>query len=99
MKPLPKSMREDYRYLAIEIGAEIDREKAFNIIHDSVKSYAGDKGLVNIDPKIIHSESDYENSLIIVRINSKFEESFRAAIVLSETKMCTANVSGSSSSV
>lgn len=99
MKPLPKSMREDYRYLAIEADTELDKEKALNLVRNTVKSYAGEKGLIQINPEIIGSESNYDDSLLVVRINSEFEDSFRAAIVLSETRMHTINVSGSSSSV
>lgn len=99
MKPLPKSMREDHRYYSLEVDSELDKEKAYNIIQDSVRSYAGDIGFVKINPKIIHSESDYDNSILVVRIDKKFESTFRAAIVLSKTKMCTVDVSGSSSSV
>lgn len=99
MRPLPKSMREGHRYITVEVDAELDREKASELIQDSVKSYAGDKGLVNIDPKVIPSKSNYRNSLIVIRISSRFEDRFRAAIVLSEVKMCTVSVSGSSSSV
>lgn len=99
MKPLPKSMRENYRYLAVKIDAEIDRDKASNLFREALKAYAGEKGLIRADPKLIDSESDYSNSEVVVRINREAEDVFRAAIVLSEIKMYTIRVSGSSSSV
>lgn len=98
MKPLPKSMREDHRYVSMKLHREINQEKASKIIEKAVKSYAGDRGLVRISPEIIDSESDYENSKIVVRINRDFEQMFRAATVLSEEKIVTLNVSGSSAS-
>ena len=96
MKPLPKSMREDYRYITVKIGSQVNRQKALELVLDSVNSYAGEKGLVNADPKIIDSESNFSESEIMVRINREAEDLFRASLVLSDTRMCTLKVSGSS---
>ena len=96
MKPLPKSMREDYRYLDIKVDAELDRQKASEIVEESVKSYAGEKGLVQTNPKIINSESGFSESKIVVRINRESEDVFRTAMILSGINLYTLKVSGSS---
>lgn len=94
---MPKSMREDYRYLTLKVDKELNSRKASEILEESVKSYAGDRGMVQADPKVIVSESDFADSQMMARINSDSERLFRAAIVLSDTKICTLDVSGSSS--
>lgn len=99
MKPLPKTMRRDHRYLVLEIDSDLDREKALSIVRESVKSYSGEKGLVNINPKLLDSESEYSESKVVVRINKEFEDAFRASLALSSRKICTVNVSGSSTSI
>ena len=96
MKHLPPTLREDQRYLAVKIDTSenIEFETAVELINDSVKQFAGEKGLAEAAPWLIKRKFDQKNKEVVVRINREFEDTFRAAITLSEQKMFTLKASG-----
>lgn len=96
MKHLPPILRENQRYLDLEVDA--DEQKNFSelveMINSSVKEFAGDKGLAEIDPWLIKKKFDFEQQRVVVRINRDFENTFRAAITLSNCKIVVLKSSG-----
>lgn len=96
MKHLPPTLRENQRYLKLEIGVE--NQKSFSelvdIINSAVKEFTGDKGLAESNPWLIKKKFDFEKQQVVVRINRDFEEMFRAAIIFSDYRIITLNSSG-----
>ena len=96
MKHLPPTLRENQRYLRLEISADGKKEfkEIVSIVNSAVKEFAGEKGLAEVSPWLIKRKFDYDQQKVVVRVNRDFESLFRASIVLSEFKIVTLTVSG-----
>lgn len=101
MKTLHPTLHQNQRYIRIKI--ESDRSKNFEetvkLVKNSVKDFSGDKGLAEIRPWVFKEKFSSEKQEAVVRINSDFEEEFRASMALARCKVLTKNVSGTLDSV
>lgn len=96
MKHLPPTLRENQRYMKVQISA--NQKKDFNevvdLVNSALKEFAGEKGLAEISPWLIKRKFNYEEQKAVVRVNRQFEQLFRASIIFSEYKIVTLKVSG-----
>ncbi|VVB94455.1 Ribonuclease P protein component 2 [uncultured archaeon] len=77
IKTLP-TLRDKKRYLAIEVTSEqtINRQQLLNEILDSVASLFGDKGISEINPKLM----SYDGRFGIIRCAREKTQETRAAL-------------------
>ncbi len=77
IKTLP-TLRDKKRYLAIEVTAEqtINRQQLFNELLESVASLFGDKGISEINPKLM----SYDGRFGIIRCTREKTQETRAAL-------------------
>jgi len=77
MRPLPPTLRENRRYILVEIqGHELTQKEIYKAIAESVSSLYGDVGAAKIHPAVVWSEQQYA----IVRCTRGFEIELVAAI-------------------
>jgi len=77
IKTLP-TLRDKKRYLAFEVTSEqtINRQQLFNEILDSAASLFGDKGISEINPKLM----DYDGRFGIIRCAREKTQETRATL-------------------
>ena len=77
IKTLP-TLRDKKRYLAVEVTSEqtINRQQFFNEILDSADSLFGDKGISEINPKLM----SYDGRFGIIRCAREKTQETRAAL-------------------
>lgn len=82
MKHLPPTLREDQRYLKFKVHSEDDIvfSDVVESIWDTALGFLGEKDLSRADPWIMKNLYDSEKQKGVIKINSKAENDFRAAL-------------------
>jgi len=86
MRPLPPTLRENRRYVLIQITSEdiLTQKEIYKAIAESVSDLYGDVGAAKVHPAVVWSEG----SLAVVRCARGFETELIAAIA------CILQISG-----
>lgn len=77
MRPLPPTLRENRRYVLIEVhGPELTQKELYKAIAESVSVLFGDAGSAKVHPAVVWSDQ----SFALVRCARGFEIELTAAI-------------------
>lgn len=96
MKTTPKTLRPDYRYLKIKIDADESKNSsaAVNLIENNIKTFCGQKGLAKMDLVVLGESFCFKEQEVTVRLRKKFEDLFRASMVISNIPVYVFDASG-----